>query len=174
MRFDIEILRRGCLALVDCLADHRRPCLVSDERLETALQAADLGLWEWDLTTGNIYADRNVLRFLGLGEQTQIVRIEEVTGDAGARKGIAPHSPQRRALPWARRAHAEICHRARHADGRWVWIETHSNVTERDAGGRALRMTGTHTPTSRRANRWSAHCRTRCVMQRCSRHRPCR
>jgi len=140
---DIEILRRGCLALVDRLADHRRPCLVSDERLETALQAADLGLWEWDLATGNIYADRNVLRFLGLGEQTQIVRIEEVMTLVHEEDRAAFSAATRAALRGAAPTLA-ICHRARHADGRWVWIETHGNVTERDAGGRALRMTGTH------------------------------
>src|SRR5207342_287903 len=35
-------------------------------------------------------------------------------------------------------------HRMRHADGRWVWLETRGHVTQRDADGRATRMTGTH------------------------------
>ena len=44
----------------------------------------------------------------------------------------------------------QVQHRMRHADGRWVWLETHGNVTQRDAGGRAMRMTGTHTNITER------------------------
>jgi len=161
---DVETLRKGCLALVDRLADNRRPCLVSDERLETALQAADLGLWEWDLTTGNIYTDRNVLRFLGIGAQTRIVRIEDVMS--------LVHEEDRAAFAEATRAALrgvaptfEICHRARHADGRWVWIETHGNITERDANGRALRMTGTHADITARKQMERALSNTLRVMQ---------
>ena len=38
----------------------------------------------------------------------------------------------------------QVQHRMRHADGRWVWLETYGTVTQRDASGRATRMTGTH------------------------------
>ena len=37
-----------------------------------------------------------------------------------------------------------VTYRARHRDGRWVWIETCGSVTERDASGRAVHITGTH------------------------------
>jgi len=161
---DVEILRRGCLALVDRLAEQRRPCLVSDERLEAALRAADLGLWEWDVTTGNIYTDRNILRFLGLGGQTHILRIEEVMAlvheEDREAFSVATRDTLRGVVPTL-----EVCHRARHADGRWVWIETHGNVTERDASGRALRMTGTHADITDRKQMERALSNTLRVMQ---------
>ena len=53
----------------------------------------------------------------------------------------------------------------RHADGRWVWLETYGNVTQRDADGRAPRMTGTHANITDRKQMERALSNTLRVMQ---------
>ncbi len=59
----------------------------------------------------------------------------------------------------------QVQHRMRHADGRWVWLETYGNVTQRDASGRATRMTGTHANITDRKQLERALSNTLRVMQ---------
>jgi len=134
---DAELLRQGCLALID------NAHTVSDERLKMALQASNIGLWDWDLTTGNLFVDRTYFGFLGLDREDQVIPINDLvslvhpddltTFSAATREALHDKAPPFQAQ-----------HRMRHADGRWVWLETRGNVTERNADGRATRMTGTH------------------------------
>ena len=161
---DPERLRMGCLALVDRLSQDRRPCLVTDERLRAALGAARLGLWEWDLTTGDIHVDRNILGFLGHDGPEQIVRIEGVMAVVHEDDRDEYARVTREALRGGAQTF-EIRHRARHADGRWVWIETHGNVIERDASGRVLRMMGTNADITVRTQIERALSNTLRVMQ---------
>jgi PAS domain S-box-containing protein len=140
---DVNLLRQGCLALID------NAHTVSDERLKVALQASNVGLWDWDLTTGNLFVDRTYFGFLGLEREDQVIPISDLvslvhpedltTFSAATREALRGKAPLFQAQ-----------HRMRHADGRWVWLETCGNVTQRDAGGRATRMTGTHTNITER------------------------
>ncbi len=161
---DPALLRKGCLALVEQLQEHHRPCLVTDERLRAALGAARLGLWEWNLTTGDISVDRNILGFLGHDGPEQIVRIENVMALVHEDDREEYARVTREALRGGAQTF-EIRHRARHADGRWVWIETHGNVTERDASGRVLRMMGTNADITVRTQIERALSNTLRVMQ---------
>src|SRR5262245_48706999 len=62
---DISTLRRGCLALVDNVREARAAHHVSDQRLKIALGASDLGLWEWNVATGDVRVDHTYCRFIG-------------------------------------------------------------------------------------------------------------
>jgi PAS domain S-box-containing protein len=132
---DAQQLRKGLLALID---DER------DERLEVALKASNIGLWDWDLTTNNLFVDRTYFGFLGLEKDDQVLPITELVGLVHPEDLAAFTAATRDALD-ARVPLFQVQHRMRHSDGRWVWLETCGNVTARDDLGRALRMTGTHT-----------------------------
>ncbi len=146
---DVKTLRRGCLALVDNVREARAAHQVSDQRLKIALGASELGLWEWNVATGEVLVDHTYCKFIGRkpgGEPWQIADIAALV-----------HPEDREAFTVAARdvlrgttSVLQIQQRILHSDGRWVWLETYGAVTDRDANGRALRMTGTHTNITER------------------------
>src|SRR5262245_23237473 len=105
---------------------------ISHQRLRAALAATNLGLWDWDLTTNRIFADRISCEFLGLGNEDNVFDIEKL------RTGCHPDDVKAfgvgvRAILEGRATALRVVYRTLHADGRWVWIETCGSVTERDA-----------------------------------------
>jgi PAS domain S-box-containing protein len=144
---DPQVLRMGCLALIDNVRETQAAHV--DTRLKVALKASSLGLWEWDLTTGNIFVDRTYFGFLGQDRDGQVLPITDLMAL------VSPDDLQvfRGAIADAIRGNAplfQVQHRMRHADGRWVWIETSGSVSGRDAAGRVTRMTGTNSNVTER------------------------
>jgi PAS domain S-box-containing protein len=138
---DPAVLRKGTLALVDKLRELQTAHV--DTRVKVALKASNLALWEWDLTTGMIFVDRTYFGFLGQDRDGHILPITDlqalvspedmkvfVDAVTAAIRGDAPNF--------------QVQHRMRHADGRWVWLESSGSVSSRDANGRVTRMTGTN------------------------------
>jgi PAS domain S-box-containing protein len=157
-------LRRGVLALIDDLRETRARHELSVQRLKIALGASDLGLWEWDIATGEVTVDHTYCKFIGRkpsGAPWQLAEIAKLVHpeDRGlftvaAREALRGRAPV-----------LQVQQRVLHSDGRWVWLETYGCVTERDAGGRALRMTGTHTNITERKQMQRALTNTLRVMQ---------
>jgi len=160
---DADALRAGFLALADA-ADQERGAGSSEQRLKVALEAANLGFWDWDLTTGEVFVDRAFCKFLGREEQDQVWTLAYIASlvhpDDHAAFDAAARDALRGSLPLL-----ELNQRIMHADGRWVWIETHGNVTARDAAGRATRMMGTHADITDRKQLERALSNTLRVMQ---------
>ncbi|AYC34928.1 EAL domain-containing protein [Pseudomonas cavernae] len=113
----------------------------SEERLAQAVEASQLGLWDWNLETDEVHHSQ-LQAIFGI-EQEDV-------------KGVLSHLKPRlhpEDLPTLRRALVEhmkgrsdgyqIEYRVRHADGRWLWVEDRGRAVERDAGGKVLRMLGT-------------------------------
>ena len=126
------MLRKGCLALVDNVREARAAHATSDQRLKIALEASNLGFWEWDLTTGEVFVDHIYFGFLGLEKTTRSCPWK-TSGHS-----CIPKTWPRSTPPRAKRCSGtaplfQLQHRMRHADGRWVWLETYGNVTQRDA-----------------------------------------
>jgi signal transduction histidine kinase len=112
------------------------------ERLDLALQASNVLIWEWDARRGNIIFDGRWTDVLG-SKGTVARRVEEIRAmfhpDDIARlrqaqvecmKGLSPEYA------------AE--HRVRTPSGDWRWSVSRGRVVERDANGRAVRMTGSN------------------------------
>jgi len=161
---DIDTLRKGCLALVDKISETPDAHLWSYSRVQLALEASNLGLWDWDVPSGKIFVHPNVLKFLGRDQRQRVMSIEEVIG--------LVHEDDRSAFTEATLAALRgsapifhVSHRALHADGRWVWIDSCGCVTERDAAGRAVRLTGTHADITARKHMERALSHTLRVMQ---------
>jgi len=146
---DVQQLRKGCVALVDNVREAHAAHATSDQRLTIAMEASDLALWEWDLTTGNILVDKTYFGFLGIERENQVMPLTDLEAL------VSPDDLQvfRNAIADAVRGAAplfQVQHRMRHADGRWVWIETSGSVSSRDASGRVTRMTGTNSNITER------------------------
>ena len=115
----------------------------SEERLKLALMGADLGMWDWNVITGEVQFNSRWTEMLGYspGEIEPHVRSLE--------KLIHPDD-----LPHVMEAlnshlegdtsHYETEHRFLTKSGKWIWILDKGKVTHRDAEGRPLRVVGTY------------------------------
>ncbi|MNF42809.1 Cyclic di-GMP phosphodiesterase Gmr [compost metagenome] len=123
------------------LADASHALSKSEARLALALEASELGLWDWNLETDEVHHSQ-LKAIFGI-EAEDVTR---VLSDLKPR--LHPDD-----LPLLRRALVEhlkgrtdgysIDYRVRHNDGHWVWVEDRGRVVERDEQGKGLRMLGT-------------------------------
>ncbi|MBW4671511.1 MAG: PAS domain S-box protein [Cyanomargarita calcarea GSE-NOS-MK-12-04C] len=120
-------------------AAHRQ----SEERLQLALEASDLGLWDLNLSTGKIYRDWRWKKMLGYGivgvgqnlpPFKQLVHPEDLSTVVSA---FNAHLEGNAAV-------YEAEFRMRCLSGEWKWIHSRGQIFERDASGAPVRMTGTH------------------------------
>ena len=146
---DPQLMRKGCLALIDNVREAHAAHATSDQRLKVALEASNLGLWEWDLTTDNLFVDHTYFGFLGIERDDQVMPIKDLVSLVHPEDLDVFSNATRDALR-GNKPMFQVQHRMRHADGRWVWLETYGNVSSRDASGRATRMTGTHSNVTER------------------------
>jgi diguanylate cyclase (GGDEF)-like protein/PAS domain S-box-containing protein len=111
------------------------------ERLELALDGSGVILWDTDLQTGKAYLSEGWAEFLGLPRAPTATTVDELM------RGVHPDDLAR-GLKISVDVMKGKCkdyageHRFRAADGSWKWLLSRGRVTERDAAGRALRMTG--------------------------------
>ncbi|HSM22704.1 MAG TPA: PAS domain-containing protein, partial [Rubrivivax sp.] len=119
------------------------------ERLQRALQGADLGLWELDLRTRSAAVDARWAALLGYTPQ-------DAPGEEAGWKALL-HPDDRGRVIRAQEDHIagrseafEAVYRLRHRDGHWIWVLDRGKVLERDAAGTPLRMVGTHMDISAR------------------------
>jgi two-component system sensor histidine kinase/response regulator len=120
-------------------AAHRQ----SEERLQLALEASDLGLWDWNIKTGKVYRDWRWKKMLGY-------EAHEITDDSHA-FGELVHPDDAPVIKSELDAYLrgespvyEVEFRLRSKSGEWKWIQSRAQVFERDELGEPLRMTGTH------------------------------
>lgn len=112
-------------------------------RLRLASEAADLGFWSNDLSTGDVIFDERWVGMLGYGP-------DEVEYTAAWYDGLI-HPDDRKDVELAWRKHLsgqsvsfEIEHRLKAKDGHWRRILSKGRVITRDASGTPLRAAGTH------------------------------
>ncbi|MGB7543209.1 MAG: PAS domain-containing sensor histidine kinase [Burkholderiales bacterium] len=116
---------------------------VAKERLDLALQASDLLIWEWDARRGNIYLEGTWGGILAAGKGTTngVRTIEEIA--------VMLHPED---TPRVKKALTDCLegttpeyvaeHRIKTPTGEWKWSLSRGRVVGHDTGGRALRMTG--------------------------------
>jgi PAS domain S-box-containing protein len=130
------------LAVIMDISERRRTeqaLVCSRERLELALGAARLGLWEWTFATGRLWYSDEVLALTGLTREQldndvecwrRLVHPEDVeviwAADEAARRGEGFHAE----------------YRLRHPDGRVHWVVNDARSVC-DITGKPLRMVGT-------------------------------
>jgi len=114
----------------------------SQQNLQLAVQSANIGLWDWNLETNEVYYSNEWKRQLGyedyeipdvFGEWRQRLHPDDLQSSIARLEAFV-------ADPQGRFAHE--C-RLRHKDGSYRWIYSLGDVV-RDAGGKPVRMMGCH------------------------------
>lgn len=121
----------------------------SQERLELAMEAANDGLWDWDIAQDKVFFDSRYYTLSGYQPNEFPQRFEEWSkrvhpDDLGrCQEAIEAHlSGKTRVF--------DIEFRFLRKDGSWMWIRGRGKVVRRDASGAVLRMVGTHADITER------------------------
>ncbi|CDX27835.1 Diguanylate cyclase [Mesorhizobium plurifarium] len=113
-----------------------------------ALDRAQLGLWDWNLSTGDCYYSPTWSKMLGYeaGElaNTPDLWLKLTHPDDRQR---AQESGDRHIAGLVDSIETEL--RLRHKDGHWVWVLDRGGIVERDADGKPLRLMGVQTDITR-------------------------
>ena len=113
------------------------------ERLELAIEGAELGVWDWDMTTDKVEFNEQWARMLGysldeiephLDAWEERVHPDDID-DAEA--AIDSHIT-------SETDHYHTEHRLQTADGDWKWIRDVGKIVERDADNEPVRAVGIH------------------------------
>lgn len=113
------------------------------QRLDLALGAADVGLWDWNIPTGEVYFNDQWYTMLGLAPS-------ELPMELSTWERLCDPEDLKQAFSEVQR-HFEgkteryVCEqRLRCKDGSWKWILDVGEVVERDGEGEPVRMVGVH------------------------------
>ena len=119
------------------------------ERLDLALSGSRLALWDWDLRMNRVYFNESWSSIIGAEPRESTFTGDEV---------IEWNHPDDRGVFVAALGNAtkgvsddfDCEFRVRNSAGEWIWIHSRGKVTQRDASGKAARMTGTSHNVSKR------------------------
>ena len=135
------------------------------DRLELAVEGAQIGVWDWDMTTDEVEFNDQWAQMLGHS-------IDEIEPhlDAWERR---VHPDDVEAVEDALSAHVagetkyyEAEHRMRTAAGGWKWIRDVGKIVERDEAGEPVRAVGIHLDVDEQKRREEELIRTRRVIER--------
>jgi diguanylate cyclase (GGDEF)-like protein/PAS domain S-box-containing protein len=113
-----------------------------------ALERAQLGVWDWDLRSGNCFYSPTWSRMLGYDEG-------ELDGTSELWLQLTHPDDRERALASGERHIAglsdsiETALRLKHKSGHWVWVLDRGGVVERNAAGHPVRVIGVQTDITR-------------------------
>jgi PAS domain S-box-containing protein len=142
----LATLRERALRLAERMTAQLRD---SRERLSLALEGSNLALFDFDLVSGTVTLSPRWNTLLGGRPAVTITSIQSL--EAMVHPDDLPRL--RQALSTTLKGETEfydVEHRVRAQDGGWKWIASHAKVSERDATGRACRITGTNADISER------------------------
>jgi PAS domain S-box-containing protein len=124
---------------------------LTQERLNLALEGSNLALWDWDIAYDRIFLSSRWAEMVrGVSEETMIT-VEQLF------ESVHPSDREKTQMNLApvlkgTAAYYSAEYRVKIDGGKWMWVSTHGKVVERDAQGRALRMTGTNADITERKN----------------------
>jgi len=115
----------------------------SEERLNLAVQSANIGLWDQDFNTGFVTRNRQWAEMLGY-------TLEEINSDINVFFDLL-HPDDKAAVNETIHKHEtgklksfNIEHRMKTKEGKWKWILNYGKVVKRDSKGKPLRAIGVH------------------------------
>lgn len=129
--------------------DHYQLLMVSAERLDLAMAVHNDGVWDWTLSTDEVYFDNRYYEMAGYSPKDFPPRLEEW------KKRIHPDDIDRvegeiRAYLDQKKPTYDTEFRFRCKNGQWLWIRAKGKVMEFDDAGRPSRLVGIHRDVSAR------------------------
>ncbi|MGY8903461.1 MAG: PAS domain S-box protein [Burkholderiales bacterium] len=126
---------------------------LSEERLQRALDASNLVLWDLDLNNRQVYLSEAWAALVGWPGAPLLpttLTLDGLLSRVPKEDQKATHQAIVAAVKGLTPSYT-VEHRYRTQDGRMIWLSSEGRVTLRDAAGRALRMSGTnHDITARK------------------------
>jgi PAS domain S-box-containing protein len=122
--------------------------MLPDDRYRRAAAAGGLGIWDWNIATGEVYIDRVLKEMLGYQD-------DEIPNTADVWHRLVHPDDKAALAAWTQATIAcdlpqcEFEHRMLHRDGSIRWFLVRASVT-RDAHGAAIHMAGTDTDITAR------------------------
>ncbi|QDU72481.1 Autoinducer 2 sensor kinase/phosphatase LuxQ [Mucisphaera calidilacus] len=117
--------------------------LTRESRLELALRAANVGLWDWDMVRDEMYF--NETWYTMLGYETDAFPPSIDTWSLLVHPDDLAHALRAFSDNFSNtKSKIETSFRMKRSDGSWQWIQNIGEVVERDADGAAMRVIGVH------------------------------
>jgi len=123
--------------------ERERDLVTTKERMELALEGANLGIWDWNMQTDEVTRDELLTDMLGYTQSEMGDRMrgwEEIVHPDGEKRhtqALAHHISNR--TPYF-----QCDHRLRTKSGDWKWVRTMGKVVERDENETPVRAVGIH------------------------------
>jgi PAS domain S-box-containing protein len=144
-RFDDDVIG-GLLVTGRDVTDRRErraTLATTKQRMQLALEGANLGVWDWDMRTDEVERDELLTEMLGYTRAEMGDRMrgwERVVHPVDRKRhdeALAEHVSER--TPYYR-----CDHRLKTKSGDWKWVRTMGKVVERDEDGSPVRAVGIH------------------------------
>ncbi len=112
------------------------------ERLDIALSAASISLWDWDVPTDRLVFDERFSMMLGKPARVTETSMQDLA--PLRHPDDSEQLRQMRAIVLSGETdHYKLEQRFRADSGEWIWIQSVGKVVERDVAGNVVRMIGT-------------------------------
>jgi PAS domain S-box-containing protein len=146
---DGSILWNGILTDITKREEVEQQLKASQERLQLALSGGELGLWDWNIPSGEVLYSEHWFSMLGLPKGETKLDLESwiklIHPDDLASVNAALESHLKGQAPTY-----ECEHRVRHQNGRWLWLLDRGKVVEWDKTGAPVRAVGTYFEVTQR------------------------
>ncbi|HYA65188.1 MAG TPA: PAS domain S-box protein, partial [Burkholderiaceae bacterium] len=142
---DLHGQKRTSVAVRDVTEKTRllQSVIRSEQRMDLALEGADLGMWDFDISSGKFAGNARLSSMIGFApgeiELDTYAFESKLHPDDLARFAAAFYGHLKGEIP-----SYEAEYRLRHKEGQWVWILSRGKVVQRNEDGRALRIVGTN------------------------------
>jgi len=142
---EIEAAVRSCVKTSNktAITSHKYLLLEDENKVENALRGTGVGLWDWNLESGEFVLNKLWHEVLGYSK-------EDVPDDLDIWEHFAHPDDIEEARGKLLRhikgktPYYEAEYRMKAKSGRWKWILDRGKVTSKDKDGTALQVTGTH------------------------------
>ena len=122
---------------------------LTQERLNLSLDGSNLALWDWDISADRVFLSDRWALMIGEERQEMTLSSEQLFRRVH-HDDMRMLGEQLEAVFKGKSEFYSVEFRIENNRGGWTWIHTHGKVVERDANGRATRMTGTNADVTER------------------------